>query len=432
MLLETVLARSPRKYGEVTLAEFGAEVLDERELRGVRDVASERSRWRTHVAGTDLGETSLDAVDRAAVVNWRGKMLTKRAAKGKGHKTETNRKLGRSTIQNTLGLVRIVLGAALERGLIKSNPAADVGLPRAEGRTHEPWTYLLPEEQRALLACPTIPEDQRALIAFAMGTGMREGEVYNLELVDVFEGYVVVRYGSKNKSTKSGKIRRVDLFGIAKAAVAAWLPVLAERKNTKPRPLLFPSIRGERRKKGAPSWWPAALAAAGIVADERHDGQDVRWHDLRHTCASSLVAGWWGRRWALREVQALLGHSTIKMTERYAHLAEDTLTRAARATRGKIVGRSTSLNRSRFRDLNSRPTVYEPDANLSVLALLGADLGPSWEDRVSMLGEKARDALQAMSRGGADAYRVPVEVLGELAAFAAMLEADQLRDEDTG
>ena len=47
----------------------------------------------------------------------------------------------------------------------------------------------------------------------------------------------------------------------------------------------------------------------------------VRFHDLRHTCASHLVMGTWGRRWSIEEVSKFLGHSDIQVTQRYAHLA---------------------------------------------------------------------------------------------------------------
>ena len=57
------------------------------------------------------------------------------------------------------------------------------------------------------------------------------------------------------------------------------------------------------------------------AACERAEIKDLRVHDLRHTCASWLVqAGV-----PLLEVSKLLGHSTIEMTERYAHLAPENL-----------------------------------------------------------------------------------------------------------
>ena len=57
------------------------------------------------------------------------------------------------------------------------------------------------------------------------------------------------------------------------------------------------------------------------AACRRAKPTDLRVHDLRHTCASWLVqAGV-----PLLEVSKLLGHSTIEMTERYAHLAPENL-----------------------------------------------------------------------------------------------------------
>ena len=58
----------------------------------------------------------------------------------------------------------------------------------------------------------------------------------------------------------------------------------------------------------------------------------MRFHDLRHTCASHLLMGTWGRAWKIEEVCAFLGHSDITVTQRYAHLSPDHLNRAAAET----------------------------------------------------------------------------------------------------
>lgn len=53
------------------------------------------------------------------------------------------------------------------------------------------------------------------------------------------------------------------------------------------------------------------------------------WANIRR---DSLLAGWWGRKWSLEEVQVVMGHSSITITQRYAHLSEDTIAQAARET----------------------------------------------------------------------------------------------------
>ncbi len=64
-----------------------------------------------------------------------------------------------------------------------------------------------------------------------------------------------------------------------------------------------------------PAWWNAL---------ERAEIQDFKIHDLRHTFASWLVM----RGVPLIHIRDLLGHSSIKMTERYAHLCQDNLAAA--------------------------------------------------------------------------------------------------------
>ena len=59
---------------------------------------------------------------------------------------------------------------------------------------------------------------------------------------------------------------------------------------------------------------------------------NVRWHDLRRTCASSRIAGWRGRACRMAEARDLLGPSSSVVTERDAHLADWALQGAARET----------------------------------------------------------------------------------------------------
>jgi hypothetical protein len=165
-------------------------------------------------------------------------------------------------------------------------------------------------------------------------TGLRQGEQWNLELEDVHldndKPRVTVRYGSKGKTTKSGKTRVVYLIPEAVTVLEAWFKLLPTYCTSNDPKVVFPTQRGCRRQKGKmPKAWSLFLKS-GVL------DRNVRWHDLRHTCGSSLVAGWWGKAWKLELIRDLLGHSTVLVTEKYAHLAASTLSEAAAATRHRV------------------------------------------------------------------------------------------------
>jgi site-specific recombinase XerD len=77
--------------------------------------------------------------------------------------------------------------------------------------------------------------------------------------------------------------------------------------------------------------WDTARKVAGL--------KDVRMHDLRHSFASFLVNA--GR--SLYEVQKILGHTQVKTTQRYAHLAQETLLDATNAVAGLLGDAMTTV-----------------------------------------------------------------------------------------
>lgn len=306
-----------------TLGELEERWLRERKAAGLRGSRTDASRWNTHVASSPLASLPVTAVTRRDVRAWLATMLSKQSIR--------RRPLSYGSLKYALGALRQVLGMAVEEELIDVNPCLGVTIPRGrKARTDEPWTVLTVAEQTELLNSLRVPE--RWIVAFALGTGLRQGEQWSLHLEDVHlevpEGeqpYVDVRFGSEGEPRKGGKPHRVPLFGLGLLAVDSWMMTegIARTAKCNPEGLLFPAKHGGRRFRGEPQWWQRAVKAAGIK-------RNVRWHDLRHSCASSLVGGWWGRKWSLEEVRLLLGHAKLQMTERYAHFAHDRLASAAR------------------------------------------------------------------------------------------------------
>lgn len=153
----------------------------------------------------------------------------------------------------------------------------------------------------------------RMIVLLALATGMRSSEIFGLKWSDVMygEGLIAVR-----AKLKGGKMRYVpmppelagELRRYAAAAANDNGPLNAANDNNKDR--IFPpepeAVSGRQRLEGS---FEDLLDRAGI--------QDFRFHDLRHTFASWYMMNGGD----LYELAKILGHSNIKMTERYAKLA---------------------------------------------------------------------------------------------------------------
>ena len=366
----------------LTLARYGERWLDRRERKGNRAIMSDRSRWAKHIATAFFASWPLTQIARRDVKRW---LVDLEERQG----TRTHKPIGWQTRKHAFNLLRRAFRDAVDDELIAENPCRDIEYERPSDESGENgWTYLTPEEQERLLAAasPTIVRRELLLAAVALGTGLRQGEQWCLELRDLHledaSPWLYVRWGSPGKPPKNGRARRVPLFGVALEAVIEWVDGLAAYAPKNPLGLVFPTPRGARRQTSkTPPSWPAILRASKLFPEARHDGRRLRWHDLRHSCASALVAGWWGRAWTLIEVRDVLGHRSVTTTERYAHLAPGVIGAAAAGTDGPKLARvgegfdvdETTRNQLRvWRDSNARPSASEAGGEPKDLAALRA------------------------------------------------------------
>jgi integrase len=217
-------------------------------------------------------------------------------------------------INRAMQAIRVPLRYAMTRGEVPRDPFALVKL------AHETKTekgVLTPQEAAALLASP--PKDLRRRLAILLGAlcGMRIGEVRGLhwEDLDPEEGIVHVRHNWQDlegiKPPKNGEPRDVPLPRAVREAGEAYQAGMSGQAG----PLVF------GRKDGKPLCngyfrlgLIADLEAIGISAEEQRR-RNISFHSLRHTFVTlSRALGV-----SDFEIQALAGHKSAAMMERYSH-----------------------------------------------------------------------------------------------------------------
>jgi integrase len=127
------------------------------------------------------------------------------------------------------------------------------------------------------------------------------GELLSLRWTDLD----LTRGVARLECTKNGERRTLPLKGHA-LAVLRDLAAVRRRDS----PLVFPSTNG-RTPACFTKPWERALTEAGI--------ENFRFHDLRHSCASYLAM----MGATPTDIAAVLGHKTLAMVKRYAHLSDE-------------------------------------------------------------------------------------------------------------
>jgi len=262
-----------------------------------------------------LGEYTLAQITPAKIAEYRDKMLAENIGTD-----EAPAYRGPATANRYLSaLSKAFSNAVKEWHWLQDNPLRRVNKEtESTGRVR----FLSDDERKSLLsACQKskLPE-LYLIVLMALTTGMRRGEILGLRWPDVdLERRMIVLNKTKNGERRSvpavpeiaallrehAKVRRLDTDRIfpakpirKKKPDAITEAPNAASKTEDPGPLWFDA------------WWYEALKQSGI--------KDFRFHDLRHTAASYLAMS--GA--TTPEIAAVLGHKTLSMVKRYAHLSD--------------------------------------------------------------------------------------------------------------
>jgi integrase len=248
-----------------------------------------------------------------------------------------------ASINRTTAYLKAALNWAFRNGIIDKNPIARIS-PLKERDSKTVIRYLDRDERERLEAALIEREKQkrshgqcpdgefadylRPAVLLSLATGIRQGALFALTWGDIdFGAQTVTLRGDDAKNSKTVTLPVCD---DAVDILSSWR---GQSQDASDGAFVFPSTKKPGCKiTEIKTAWRALLKAADI--------KNFRWHDLRHTFASSLVQSGVD----LNTVRELMTHSDMKMTMRYAHLAPENKLRAVqalnrRAKGEKIIGR---------------------------------------------------------------------------------------------
>ena len=208
-----------------------------------------------------------------------------------------NRGLRNSTINKALSVIKHMFSKAVDWEFVESETLKQVRRVKLLPDDSKRLRYLSREEcERLIAACDL---HIKPLVITALNTGMRKSEIFNLKWdnVDLRHGFILL------DTTKNGERREIPINQTLKETLQG-----ITRRLDVPYVFFNPSTNKPYTKDLKRSFH-TALKKAGI--------RDFHFHDLRHTFASHLVMAGVD----ITTVRELLGHKTLTMTLRYAHLA---------------------------------------------------------------------------------------------------------------
>jgi integrase len=266
----------------------------------------DRSRWRLHVAPAfgDLRPGDVDAATLRAFIE-------EKLAAG----------LISTTVRNCMALLSSLFTDLIEQGLVERNPVAMLSraVKRLYRRAHDPRTTPFLERMEDIDRLRSaLVEPVRTMFSVGVMSGLRSGELAALEWSDLRSDLRVIHVqrrlrNGKINTPKSGHGRVVPTSPALREVLAAW----KERTGGGVGPVFKPPGDAKYIDMGGRTFrsaWQAGLERAGIPRMKFYCA-------TRHTYASQWVMA--GN--SIEKLSKLLGHSSVVVTEIYAHLKPESM-----------------------------------------------------------------------------------------------------------
>lgn len=285
-----------------TLAEFVQGHYGEWRLANRKTAQKDLERIKS-IFFTNFGNKILSEILPADIEIWRTKRL--------------NNNIKPATINRDLCILKSLLSTAVTWDIIEKNPISKIKPLKIDNAAKV--RFLNNIEEQVLRDTITKREQRlkqlqkntnkyngdhlKPMVLLSINTGIRRGELLSLtwDNIDLQHAMLTIT----GSTTKTGKTRHIPLNKEALQVIKQW------QKTTNAKcGLIFPNKNG-CKFANIHTAWKKLLKSAKI--------ENFRWHDLRHHFASKLVMAGVD----LNTVRELLGHSDIKMTLRYAHLAPE-------------------------------------------------------------------------------------------------------------
>lgn len=201
-----------------------------------------------------------------------------------------------ATVNRFLATLKHMFTKAVDWNMVEENTLKGIRKVKLLQENNKRLRFLSEEECNRLL--DSCDSHLKPIVLTAMNTGMRKAEILNLhwDQVDLKHGFILLDI------TKNGERRELPINDPLREMLQGQMRRLDA-------PVVFYDPKSGQPYKDIKHSFTSACRRAGI--------KDFHFHDLRHTFASHMVMGGVD----LATIKDLLGHKTLSMTLRYAHLA---------------------------------------------------------------------------------------------------------------